>query len=318
VKISDLEELYDAKSDYRTVRFHFLKKTHPLLTLGLVKCVGNHYCLTKKALKELLPEMFPVIHETESENIFAEAFEKQDVLPVKSAKPITKDKNIINHKDIIPKTLYYNAQERTQIDTLTNLLDEARFREVQQRLVDSGMRKGFACIFYGAPGTGKTETVYQIARQTRRDIFSVNISETKSMWFGESEKLIKSIFDKYNTLVKRSAIAPILLFNEADAIFGKRKEALTQSVDQTENAIQNIILQEMETLEGILIATTNLTQNLDPAFERRFLYKVEFKKPSIETKQAIWQTLIVMRYLYCRTGQTTDDNMAHAHCLLDT
>jgi SpoVK/Ycf46/Vps4 family AAA+-type ATPase len=147
-------------------------------------------------------------------------------------------------------------------------------------------------IFYGAPGTGKTETVYQIARQTRRDFFSVNISETKSMWFGESEKLIKSIFDRYNTLVKRSTIAPILLFNEADAVFGKRKEALTQSVDQTENAIQNIILQELETLEGIMIATTNLTQNLDPAFERRFLYKVEFKKPSIETKQAIWQTLI--------------------------
>jgi len=154
------------------------------------------------------------------------------------------------------------------------------------------MRKGFACIFYGAPGTGKTETVFQIARQTRRDIFSVNISETKSMWFGESEKRIKDIFDRYNALVKRAKIAPVLLFNEADAVIGKRLENTERSVEQTSNAIQNIILQEMETLEGIMIATTNLTQNLDPAFERRFLYKVEFKKPSIATKQAIWQTLI--------------------------
>jgi hypothetical protein len=91
--------------------------------------------------------MLPVIHETEGENTFADAFEKQELIPAKPAMPTAKDKNIISHKDITSKTLYYNAQERTQIDTLTNLLDEARFREVQQRLADSGMRKGFACYF---------------------------------------------------------------------------------------------------------------------------------------------------------------------------
>ena len=69
-------------------------------------------------------------------------------------------------------------------------------------------------------------------------------------------------------------------------------ENIAQSSDKTENAIQNIILQEMETLEGIMIATTNLTQNLDAAFERRFLYKIEFQKPSAETKRAIWQAMI--------------------------
>ncbi|MDR1171980.1 MAG: AAA family ATPase [Bacteroidales bacterium] len=274
VKISDLEELYDSKSDYRMVRLHFLKRTHPLFALGLVESDGNRYRLTDKARKELLPEMFSVI---------------QEIQPVMQT---AKEKDIICYREITSKELFYNAQEQSQIRTLTHLLDESRFQEVQQRLAASGMRKGFACIFYGAPGTGKTETVYQVARQTRRDILSVNISETKSKWFGESEKLIKDIFVRYSALVNRSKIAPILLFNEADAIFGKRKEALNQPVDQTENAIQNIILQEMETLEGIMIATTNLTQNLDQAFERRFLYKVEFKKPSVETKQAIWQTLI--------------------------
>ena len=65
--------------------------------------------------------------------------------------------------------------------------------------------------------------------------------------------------------------APILLFNEADAIFGIRQEGATRAVDKMENSIQNIILQEMEKLDGILIATTNLTTNLDKAFERRFL-----------------------------------------------
>jgi SpoVK/Ycf46/Vps4 family AAA+-type ATPase len=174
-------------------------------------------------------------------------------------------------------------------------LHPENFKTVQQRLTDSGMRTGFACIFYGAPGTGKTETVYQLARATGRDLMLVNIAETKSCWFGESEKKIKEVFDNYRNLVKNSEVAPILLFNEADAVIGKRKDVGNvgnSSVAQTENAIQNIILQEMENLEGIMIATTNLTENLDKAFERRFLYKIEFEKPSINAKRSIWQTMI--------------------------
>ena len=82
------------------------------------------------------------------------------------------------------------------------------------------------------------------------------------------------------------------MFNEADAIIGKRKEANSSSVAQTENTIQNIILQEMENLDGIMIATTNLTQNLDSAFERRFLFKIDFKKPKPEVKAKIWKSML--------------------------
>ena len=85
---------------------------------------------------------------------------------------------------------------------------------------------------------------------------------------------------------------PILLFNEADAVFGIRQEGAGSAVDKMENSIQNIILQEMEDLDGILIATTNLTCNLDKAFERRFLYKIRFEKPSVEAKSRIWRTMI--------------------------
>jgi SpoVK/Ycf46/Vps4 family AAA+-type ATPase len=120
----------------------------------------------------------------------------------------------------------------------------------------------------------------------------VDISESKSMWYGESEKRIKKIFDTYSACLKAREVAPILLFNEADAIIGKRKEAGLDPIDQTENTIQNILLQEMENLEGIMIATTNLTQNLDKAFERRFLYKIEFEKPNIQAKERIWNTML--------------------------
>ena len=163
---------------------------------------------------------------------------------------------------------------------------------MRDELVKQGFRSGFACLFHGAPGTGKTETVLQLARATGRNLMQVNISDIKSMWVGESEKNIKSIFTRYRKLVAESDKEPILFFNEADAIIGKRLENVQRSVDKMENSIQNIILEEIEKLDGILIATTNLTCNMDKAFERRFLYKIEFEKPSLEAKCSIWQSMI--------------------------
>ena len=87
-------------------------------------------------------------------------------------------------------------------------------------------------------------------------------------------------------------IYPILFFNEADAIFGNRMENTQRSVDKMENALQNIILQEMEVLDGIMICTTNLTSCLDKAFDRRFIYKVEFEKPTNQARKLIWQSML--------------------------
>lgn len=211
-------------------------------------------------------------------------------LELETATSSTQD--IIDHKSIIAKRLYYNDKEKVAIDQLAALLQPARFEQVCDELVKQGFRKGFACLFHGVPGTGKTETVLQLARATGRNLMQVNISEIKSMWVGESEKNIKAIFTRYRKLVEESQIAPILLFNEADAIIGKRLENVQRSVDKMENSMQNIILEEIEKLDGILIATTNLTCNMDPAFERRFLYKIEFEKPTIAVKSAIWQTML--------------------------
>ena len=190
------------------------------------------------------------------------------------------------------KELFYNPPVQRQIDQLGELLSPEHFTEIQQRLEAGGLRKGFACLFYGAPGTGKTETVYQLARRTGRNLMIIDVSQIKSSWVGESEKNIKAAFDRYRSYVCQSERAPILLFNEADAVLGIRQEGVSRAVEKMENSIQNIILQEMERLDGILIATTNLTQNLDKAFERRFLYKIEFEKPSVEAKSRIWRSMI--------------------------
>ena len=199
---------------------------------------------------------------------------------------------IMSHTEIQKKSLYFNSAEKTEIQNLTNMLKPTKFSSIQRRLHEQKMRKGFACLFYGGPGTGKTETVLQIARQTGRDIMQVNIAGLRDKFVGETSKNIKSVFNSYRKFCDESDVTPILLLNEADAIITKRAMNSGSYCDKEENAMQNIILQEMEELDGILIATTNLTCNIDEAFERRFLFKIEFHKPEIEVKAKIWSSMM--------------------------
>jgi SpoVK/Ycf46/Vps4 family AAA+-type ATPase len=151
------------------------------------------------------------------------------------------------------------------------------------------MPVGITALLHGSPGTGKTESALQIAKETGRPIMKVDISHTKSLWYGESEKIIKRVFTEYKDFLKESEITPILFFNEADAIFSKRRDIGVSNTAQTENSIQNILLEELENFDGILIATTNMIKNLDTAFDRRFLFKICFEKPDIQSKTEIWK-----------------------------
>ena len=202
--------------------------------------------------------------------------------------------NVLKSNSIVEKSLFFGEQNKASLDTLKELLDEKRLVDIRQQLKSKGWGLGFTCLFYGAPGTGKTESVLQLARETGRNIMQVDISSVRTKWYGETEKLVKKVFTDYKDFVEQSEKTPILLFNEADGILSVRSElgADSTSCTKTENAIQNILLQEMETFDGILIATTNLTNNLDAAFERRFLYKIKFEKPDLEAKSAIWRSLM--------------------------
>lgn len=269
------EDLLVSKRRVRVMLNALKGGTAELMTKGIFepcKTTGlrepDYYHLTDKAKEELFPGM-DLIQKDEQQ-----------------------DRRLIPYTSFAKKSLFYETQVQMQIDRLAELLDKDRFIQVTQRLSESGMRQGFACLFYGSPGTGKTETVNQLARITGRDVMLVDVTKIKSCWVGESEQNIKKLFDNYRSYVKKSEVAPILLFNEADAILGIRQEGVERAVDKMENSIQNIILQEMESLEGIMIATTNLTSNLDKAFERRFIYKIEFKRPSLQAKQMIWKSMI--------------------------
>lgn len=199
------------------------------------------------------------------------------------------NKNIISPEDIQYKKLLFNDYERCMLMRVEKILHDKEFRITQQRLEEKSLPKGITCILHGLPGTGKTEFVYQVAKVTNREIMKVDISQSKSMWFGESEKVIKRLFTNYYAYAKECKKTPILLFNEADAIFSKRKDASASNVAQTENAMQNILLEELERFQGIFFATTNLVNNLDAAFERRFLFKVQLQKPCLAIKAKLWK-----------------------------
>lgn len=188
------------------------------------------------------------------------------------------------------KELFYNRQERGQIERLGHLLEEESLQKVFGAMKDKGLRTGLICLFYGDPGTGKTETVYQLARRSGRKIMEADVAKLRNCYVGETEKNMRALFHDYRIACSENEKMPILLFNEADAILGTRMEGAVRAVDRMENSVQNILLQEMENFEGILIATTNLLGNLDPAFERRFLFKIRFNKPDIEPRSRIWKS----------------------------
>lgn len=272
----DLSYLYDDKRYWNRVKSQLSRGLHPLFDLGLIEHNNDDglvdcecFRMTDKAKAELFSEL---------------------CLQSNARDKINKD--IVRSDKIAEKKLFYGESIQSQINELGQLLDESHYQAIHCRMKESGFRCGFTCLFYGSPGTGKTETVLQLARQTGRDIIQVNVADIKSCWVGESEKNIKNLFDTYREHVKKDAITPILLFNEADALINKRLEGAQSAVNKMENSILNIILQEMENLDGILIATTNLAQNMDTAFERRFLYKIKFEKPTFDARMSIWRTMI--------------------------
>ena len=193
---------------------------------------------------------------------------------------------LIDPNDVETQQLFFNANNKKSIDDIINLTSESKYLNLTKKFTDKGMKPGLTMLFYGLPGTGKTELVKQISKTHKRAIFQVEMSAIKDMFVGNSEKNLKRVFKDYNDAVKQYKITPILLFNEADAILGKRN-LVQNAVDQMLNSMQNILLQELEDFKGIFIATTNLIENIDGAFDRRLLYKLKFENPNDETRYKI-------------------------------
>ena len=205
-----------------------------------------------------------------------------------------KEQDLTYPEDISEKELFYADSIKEDISSLFTYLEYNRFNLIQKRLVENNMSRGVCIMLHGDSGTGKTETVYQLAKKTNRAVFHVDIGSTISQWVGGTEQNLSEIFRKYQRFCaqanQRQENIPILLFNEADALFGHRLEHPEQGSEIEANHIQSVLLDYLEKQNGILIVTTNLAGSFDEAFERRFLFKIKFEKPDFEMKKKIWKS----------------------------
>lgn len=193
--------------------------------------------------------------------------------------------------------------EKTET-TLNNLMKQVD-KDVVSRLVEWGIKDKKSgidarIIFYGAAGTGKTMTAYSLAKSLKRQVLAFDCSKILSMYVGESEKNVRKIFDTFYDLCEKTKSEPILLLNEADQFLGARSSGNITGSDQMHNQMQNIFLEQIENFKGMLIATTNLLENIDKAFSRRFNYKIEFKKPDAIQREKLWKLMLPIEAPYAK------------------
>ena len=196
--------LFPEMPDSMKVRKQFLNEDHPLQKLDLLEMEKGSFRndtavkLTDKSWNMLLGD---------NKDIF-----------VRTKMTPNKQFQIIRSEDIIEKRLFYSEEEQREIDFIIDVLQPENYRAMMKRLADEGLPQGLCILFYGQAGTSKTMLSYMIAKTTGRDILNFQVSEAKSMFYGESQKLVKKAFNFYREMVENSAIEPIMLLNEADSI----------------------------------------------------------------------------------------------------
>jgi SpoVK/Ycf46/Vps4 family AAA+-type ATPase len=145
--------------------------------------------------------------------------------------------------------------------------------------------RGVSALFSGDSGTGKTLAAMSIASALAADLYVVDLARIVSKYIGETEKNLDIVF------TEAESAGAVLLFDEADALFGKRS-AVRDAHDRYANIEVAYLLQRMELFDGLAILTTNHPENVDPAFSRRLRFSVEFPRPDATARLAIWEQSI--------------------------
>ncbi len=174
--------------------------------------------------------------------------------------------------------------------TIAELVDQLRHRSTVlgrwgfQRKLGKGL--GTTALFSGEPGTGKSMVAGLIARELGLELYQIDLSRVLSKWIGETEKNLAKVFDAAETG------HVVLLFDEADALIGKRTTDVKNANDRYSNIETNYILQRLEAFHGVAILTSNLESSIDPALSRRLSFELRFPFPDEEQRAEIWRRML--------------------------
>lgn len=199
---------------------------------------------------------------------------------------------VIAPHETTQRRLYYPAAARRPVDDIRRVLSRDGYARACAILRRKGRHAAVTALLYGPPGTGKTELARQVARDGGRAVVLADVAKMTASGWGDTEKGYRGLFREYAYLAAVCPVTPVLLLNEADQVLARRLGEVRYSIDKSENAVSDILLQEMEDMDGILLATTNLAGGIDPAFERRFLFKVHVPAPDADTRAKIWRDAV--------------------------
>lgn len=190
---------------------------------------------------------------------------------------------------ILPKATWQDLvlpenQTQTLSEIVAFMQQRVKVYEAQGFVEKSDRGLGFSVLFAGGSGTGKTMAAEVLARELDLDLYRIDLSNVINKYIGETEKNIRQVFDA------AEEAGAVLLFDEADALFGKRSE-VKDSHDRHANIEVSYLLQRMEAYQGLAVMTTNLKDSLDTAFLRRFRFIVNFPFPRVQERVRIWETV---------------------------
>jgi ATP-dependent 26S proteasome regulatory subunit len=176
------------------------------------------------------------------------------------------------------------------VDSLVGIVDRVAFRN--EVLGDWGFGRkigkahGLTILFSGQPGTGKSMVAGLIARELGLDMYVIDLSRITSKWLGETEKNLARAFDA------AEAGHVLLLFDEADAVLGKRTSDVRSGNDRHANLETNFLLTRLEQFHGIAVFTTNIASAIDPAVMRRLSANIQFPFPDVDARAELWRRMI--------------------------
>lgn len=201
--------------------------------------------------------------------------------------------------------LVLQSGTRKQVDEIRTWVEHGRTL-MKAWGMEKKLRPGHRSLFYGPPGTGKTMTACLLGKATGHDVYKVDLSMVVSKYIGETEKNLGKVFDQAQSK------GWILFFDEADSLFGKRSET-NDAHDRYANQEVSFLLQRIETFDGIAILASNLRDNLDSAFARRFESIIYFPVPRAEERLRLWQKGFSAQ---CRLAPDLDlEKIAREHTL---